>query len=347
MKKLFLRVTALLVLFTLLLLSLTACGENYEQRESSKKEATPVFTLGEDTVNFEVLYTFFRNQCDRTEDFTANYFDGANGPERFRDTLNAAIAEIGRIYAMFAVCRSVGIDPFGADVEAAILEYLKLTVEGGTMGENELYGFDSYDEYLDYVEEKFHMNDAVNRLMLRYAVCEDLLVSYYKKSYQYTDADVAAYFASEDCIHLIWVSRTQNAGMLSREENHSIMERARAKLIEGKHSSAIQYSLEPSTDFYMGRYTLDDAYYSHLIEVAYSLDDGETSEVLDLGVEGFFVIKRLPKTDADLNERHDAITDIFLYDLQTERILETAGALLQGIVYEDFYNSLTAVDFLH
>ena len=347
MKKTFIRTVSLLLLTALLLLSLTACGEKYKLRESSKKEATPVLTLGEDTVNFEVLYTFFMNQCDKIDGFTDSYFDGAEGPARFTATLNAAVAEIAEIYAMFAVCRSVGIDPFSEDVEASIIESLKLTVEGGTMGENELYGFDDYDEYLDYIGEKFHMNDAVNRLMIRYALCEELLMDYYETNHRYTDDDVAAYFASDDCIRVIWVSRTEDAGMLSRTENLNIMARAREKLVAGNHSGAIQYSLEPTTDFYMGRHTMDDAYYSELIEVAYALAEGEVSDILDLGVEGLFVVKRLPKVASHLNEQHESITAIYLYDLQIARILEQADELLQSIVYTDYYNTLTAVDFLY
>ena len=347
MKKTILRAISVLLLTALLLLSLTACGENYKLRESSKKEATPVLTLGQDTVTFEVLYTFFLNQCDKIPSFSAAYFDGAEGAARFTATLSAAIGEISEIYAMFAACREAGIDPYGEDVEEKILEYLKITVEGGTMGENELYGFDSYDDYLAYIEEKFHMNDAVNRLMLRYAICEDLLMAYYANTYPYTDADVAAYFASDACVRIIWVSRTHDAMMQSKEENLAMMNRARTKLIEGNHNGAIQYSLEPATDFYMGRYTLDDAYYSELIELAFAMNDGAVSEVLDLGVEGFFVIKRLAKEDAHLQERHESITDIFLYDLQMENVLDTAAELMQGIVYEELYNNLTAADFVH
>lgn len=347
MKKKLIRAITLFLITALLTLSLTACGEDYKLRESSKKEATPVFTLGEDTVTFEVLYTFFRNQCDKIENFSASYFEGADGPARFTETLAAATHKISEIYAMLAACRAVGIDPYSEDVENKILDYLKITVEGGTMGENELYGFDSYDEYLDYIEENFHMNDAVNRLMLRFAICEDLLMAYYEDSLPYTDADVAAYFESEECIRIIWVSRPHDAMMQSKEDNLKMMNSAREKLIAGKHNSAIQYSLEPATDFYMGRYTLDDAYYSDLIEIAYALGDGEVSDVLDLGVEGFFVIKRLPKEAAHLSERHQIITEIFLYDLQTANILATADDLMQGIVYQDFYYSLTAVDFVH
>lgn len=339
MKTLF-RAFTLLLLAAILLLSLTSCGEDYKMRESSEKEATPVFTLGEDTVNFEVLYTFFRNRLE-----VAGLREDQLDDGRYEAILNEAKAEIAEIYALFAVCRSVGIDPESEEVEERITEYLKMNVEGGVVGDTWIEGYESYDDYLADIKDKYHMNDAVNRLMLRYAVCEDLLASYYQASYPYTEGDVRAFFEGEDCLHIVWVGRTESDGGLGREENLDLMERIKGKLESGDIRGAVGLSMRQDTDFYMGRYSKDEAYYGELIEIAYGLDVGETSRVLDLGTAGFFVVKRLEKSSSDLADRYEEIEEVFLADAMYERVDTKGAELLEGIVYMDAYNSLTIGDF--
>ena len=144
------RIVSLLLLLSLTVSLLTACGESYKLRKSSEKEAATVLTLGEDEVPFEVLYTFFRNRCDLVGDIDADYFSGEEGEARFREMMAAAVEEIAGIYAFLALSREVGIDPYGEEIEDALLDYLKMNVEGGTFGEYEVAGFESYDKYLEY-----------------------------------------------------------------------------------------------------------------------------------------------------------------------------------------------------
>ncbi len=336
--KRFLRASALGILFALLLSSLASCG--YKMRKSTEKEATPVFTLGEDTVNFEVLYTFFLNRME-VRGWTLDSLDG----DDFALLMSEARAEIAEIYALFAVCREVGIDPESKDVEKKITEYVKMNVEGGVVGDTRIEGYESYDAYLADIRSKYHMNDAVNRLMLRYAICEELLVNHYKTAYQYTEEDVEAFFESEDCLHIVWVGRTESDGGLDRAGNLALMDRIREKLESGDVNGAIGLSLRPDTDFYMGRYSKDDAYYGELIDTAFGLSEGETSRVLDLGAVGFFVVKRLAKSSSDLDARYEEILEVYITDMLYADVAAAGDALLQGIVYKDAYNSLTVGDF--
>ena len=340
------RITLLTLVAAMLLLSLTACGENYDLRESTEREATPVLTLGEDTVNFELLYTFFLSQCERIEGFNGEYFTGEGGDARFAAVMAAARAEIAEIYAVFALCREVGIDPYDQKIEAEILEHLKSNVEGGTYGGYEIEGFKSYDAYITYLRETYHMNDAVNRLMLRYAICEERLIDYYDTRFPFTKEDVTAFFESEDCVHVIWVGREAKAYGFNASENYEQMERARKKLLEGDHRGAIQHSTNPTTDFYMGRYTKDKAFYDTLIETVYELEIDETSEILDLGTEGYFLVKRLHKEAIDLDDRYEEILDVFLFEKMYSRIESMAVALDRDAAPTDTYRTLTAKDFL-
>ncbi|MBO7292472.1 MAG: hypothetical protein J6V07_00895 [Clostridia bacterium] len=338
------RVVLLLLILTLVSSSLVSCGESYKLRKSSDKEAETVLTLGEDAVPFEVLYAFFRNQCDRVGNIGADYFAGSEGEARFRDMMAAAERNIAEVYAFFAKCREVGIDPYGEEIEEELLEYLKRSVEGGTFGEYEVEGFESYDKYLEYVKEAFHMTDSVNRLMIRYALCEEKLAEYYRTQYQYTDEDVEAFFGSEDCIRVLWVVR--NGYGLDTAENREQIVIARNYLLAGDHKLAIQHSTSPNSDFYMGRYTKDTAFYEELIEVAYDLREGEVSEILDLGAEGLFVVKRLAKDEADLESQFREITAVYLAEEMYSAVNEKAAALLAGVTYAEGYAALTALDFL-
>ena len=336
-----LRISALLLLLSVLLSALASCGGGYRMKKSTEKEATPVFTIGEDTVNFELLYTFFLNRME-----VAGLTLDTVGAEEFSDLMAAAEAEIAEIYALFAVCREVGIDPFSKDVEKKITEYIKMNVDGGVVGDTWIEGsFEDYDAYLAYIREAYHMNDAVNRLLIRYAICEDLLVSHFKTAYPYTEADVRAFFGSDDCLHIVWVGRTATDGGLDREENLALMASIRDYLIDGEIRSAIGLSLRQDTDFYMGRYSKDDAYYGELIDTAYKLAVGETSGIIDLGPSGFFVVKRLEKDTDDLDTRYREIEEVFLTDALYTDVEEKAAELLQGIVYKDAYNALTVGDF--
>ncbi len=346
MKHRFLRAMALLLALLMLGLPLTACGDGYYKPvESTELESTPVFTLGEDTVNFEVLYTFFHNRCENTPGFSDTYFTGEGAAERFSEVMSEAIGEIALVYAMLALCREVEIDPYSEDMDTAVNETIKTSVDGGTFGEYEIRGFDSYKDYLAYLRREFHMNDAVNRLMMRYAECEEALSDHYAESYAYTEADVRDFFESDDCIRILWVSRFENSGGLDRADNERLMESARQKLRGADPYKALQYSLEPTTDFHMGRHTLDRAYYGKLIDAAYALPVGGVSDVMDLGSEGLFALRRMPKDEA-LTTRYEEIAKVYLGEVMYGRIEEIAAELMDSIVYTDFFSTLTAADIL-
>jgi hypothetical protein len=129
--------------------------------------------------------------------------------------------------------------------------------------------------------------------------------------------------------------------------NRDLLNKARNYFLSGNDNEAFAYTTRPETRFYVGRHTLDRAYYAELMETAYALPIGGVSEVMDLGTEGLFVIKRLAKDSADLASPayYAAITNAYLYDLQMDRVLAKADALMQGIVYKDAYHSLTPADF--
>lgn len=339
MKRSLLRLCSLILAAALLLPLLAACG--YRPVKSTEWEATPVFTLGEATVNMEMLHTFFYTQCDDIPGFSELYFSGDAGALRFAAVRDAAVREIAGVYALFAVCQAVGIDPYSEDIDDKITEYIEISVEGGALGDQTLRGFESYDDYLAHIRKYYHMNDAVNRLMIRYALCEELLSEYYSTQYRHTEADVTAFFESEDCIRIIWVNRLANSAGLDLAGNLELMTKARDNLIAGKFEEAIWYSLSETTDFYMGRYTMDPLYYGELIEAAYAMEVGDTSRIMDLGSLGYYVFSKRTKESSALSTQYRQIEKLYLGDVMYGEIAKKQEELLQGIVYTDFYRGLT------
>ena len=338
------RILALFLVTVLLLSALVSCG-GYRPRKSSKKEASEVFTLGEDTVNFEVLYTFVRNRCEQIEGFTPAYFEGADGEARFAAVLAEAEREIGEIYALFALCREAGIDPEGDEVEDTLEDYLTICVEGGQINEYTLEGAGSYGAFLDTMASNYSMNDAVVRLMLRVAICENLLTTHYEDNLRYTDEDVREFFESDDCIRIIWGSRPHSVMGFTSKENLEMMESIQHHFKTNQNGKAVQLSLNQTSDFYMGRNTKDRALYGELIDVAFALPIGDTSEILDLGSEGYFVIKRLAKDSEDFDDRYRELVPVYITEELYGDVEEKATENLEGIVYTDFYRALTVADF--
>ena len=354
MKKTIFRSVSLLLALVLLLASLTACS--YRPRKSTDEEATPVITFGENTVNFEVLYAFFHGRAERAQGYSADYFEGAEGEVRFAEILEGAVSDVAEIYAMLDACRAVGIDPYSEEIEDAVTEQVKLTVKGGAVDGVIFPGYDSYEDYLADIRESYHMNDAVARLMIRYGICEELLIDYYENEHPYTDDDVSAFFMSDNCIHIVHISRSESDGGFGngfaaddvREFNLDLVTTARNHLLDGNDDKACQLTTRRDPKPYIGRYTYDRAYYATLIDTAFALPEGGVSEVMDLGTEGFHVVKRLAKDLSDLesNAEFAALTEAYLYDLLTGDVLTRAATLLSGVTYTEAYTTLTKDNFL-
>ena len=355
MKKTIFRTVSLLLVLAMAVAMLSACS--YRPRKSTDEEATPVMTLGEATVNFEVLYAFFHSRAERADGYSADYFEGEVGDARFAEILAGATADVAEIYALFDACRAAGIDPYSEEIEEAVTEQVKLTVKGGAVDGVIFPGYKNYKAYLADIRENYHMNDAVARLMIRYGICEELLIDYYENKHPYTDDDVAAFFMSDDCVHIVHISRSESDGGLGgsftaaeiREFNLDLVTTARNHLLQGNDDKACQLTTRRDPKPYIGRYTYDRAYYATLIDTAFALPEGGVSEIMDLGSEGFHVVKRLPKNLADLESHAEfaALTEAYLYDLLTGDVLSRAEALLAGATYTEAYTSLTKDSFVN
>ncbi len=354
------RMTAALSALALLLLAFTACGgEKYPMRPSTVEEQETVFTLGEDAVPFEVLHTFFTNTALSQKDYAEGYFYGAEGEARFSAVMEAAIADIAEIYALFAACRAAGIDPYSEEINKTVASYVEKNMEGGSFSDYYLPSFEDYDAYLAYLKTNYHMNDSVSRLLLRFAACEEALIQYYNESVPHSEETVREFFLSENCIHVNWfrqVGYTEGKG-LTYESAMALMQSAKDRLnVAGSDSFRQEQvfidSFPPATQgelengFYIGKNTWDPAYLGELTEMAFALSDYTVSEIFEAKDGGLYLVYRLPKDPADLTANYNTIESLYLSECMYTAIAEKKASLMAGISYAEGFSSLAASDLL-
>ncbi len=354
------RPLSLLLALILLSLSLSACGgEKYPMRPSSVEEQETVLTLGEDAVPFEVLHTFFTNAAFSEKDYGDGYFDGDEGKAHFDTVMEKAITDMAEIYALFAHCRSVGIDPYSKEIDEKVSSYVEKNMDGGEFAGYNLPSFADYDAYLEYLEKNFHMNDSVSRLLLRYAACEEALIEHYNRSYSYTREDVASFFASDDCIRVNWFRQVgYEAGKgLPYEDALRLMQSAQENLrnaagSQSKLEAVFINSFPPSSTseiqngFYIGRYTWDPAYLGELTEMAFSLLPYGVSEIFEATDGGLYIVYRLEKSEDDFAASYESIEALYLSEKMYEALAVKKADLLNAVTYAEGFSSLTALSIM-
>ena len=350
------RAAALCLSVLLLLPALSGCKkEKYPMRSSTVKESTTVFTLGTVEVPFEVLHTFFTAAALASPGYGEGYFDGDGGEERFTACLGTALSRIADVYALFALAGEAGIDPYGEEITKAVQDMVTLSVDGGTDEEGNVYqGFGGdYNAYLDHQRKVLHMNDSVSRLIFRYAETEKRLIAHHRENAGVTDAEVAAFFNGEDCLHIEWLHQTVREGVDARR----LLETAREKLLEkGVNGGELpadvmaQYSdlsgtsaIDP-TGFYISPRSLESKYAS-VAEAAFSLPVGGLSEVIEAN-GGYFLVYRMEKKPEDLTGRAQEIKALCLTDRFYGEVSARSAELLSGATYTEAFHTLTAAELL-
>ena len=168
------RIVALILLLASLT-SLSACSK-YRVEMSSKTQTTPMFTLGEYTVTREVVDFFYYNR------------QSTHPSEDYATRLAEVEADVAELYAIFAACKSMEIDPFGEEIDAMVENQVKAMIDS----------FPTRRDYIDRIS-KIHMTDTVCRLILRSSICETLLSDVLNP----TDEELRAFCEQDDVIRVL------------------------------------------------------------------------------------------------------------------------------------------------
>ena len=345
------------IIFTFLalamLISLCACNKKttYEPIASSEEEMTTVFRIGKYDVPYELFRTFFLTNKKSLDENNASNWIGDTASEYRQKAIDEIMPQILDVYAMFSMCESYGIDINGEKVTSAVNEYVKLSVEGGMIGDVAVMGHESYDDYIAHLKT-LYMNDSVSRLLIKYSVCEELLREKFFSEYKYDKSDVEEFYYSNECAHITWMNILfENTQYLKLSEMRTLAEKAHSKLAGAKNQKEVinifvQHSAGASASeiengFYIGKYTLDSAYMADIIDAAFSQKAGEYSDLIE-NDNGFYIIYKMEKdsTYLDVKANYEEIEELYLNNQLYRALEEYKSRLSESVSYSSFFNSL-------
>ena len=339
-----------LLLAAALLFSLCSCKNEYKPVPSTNEEKKTVFSVGKYDVPYELFRTFFLTEKEAIDGGDKSVWIGDKAEKSREDALAVIIPEVCDIYAMFSLCEAYGIDINSEEIEKKVKQFVKLSVEGGTIGDSAVLGFEDYDAYLEYLKT-LYMNDSVSRLLIKYSICEEMAREKFIEEYEFTEDDVYAFFKGEECARITWLRRLYEYSSLSPEYEREIANKAHAKMGEAKSfddiiKALVQHSTSTSTSdiengFYIGRYTLDEEYMSEVIDAAFSLKAGEFSDVIE-NYYGLYVVYVMEKDESYLENEagYEEICKLYLNNQFYRALNEHKKRLLSDVSYTSFFGSL-------
>lgn len=329
-------------LAALMLFSLCACG--YRPVKSTKDESATVFSFdGKHEVKYELFRFLFLQKKQAESNGDDSYFEGKDKNALFAEYAKEAEREAAKVYALFSLCEKYGVDPYAEEIEDEITETIKATIDGDETNE----GYGSKRAYLDDIRTVF-LNDSVYRLYLRYDICERLLAAQLKKDGVIGAewADVSAYYCGDETVCATWVLIPySNLGGYTEGMRRELYEQAKGKSNDDFKKMAAQYALTQSPDelaigLYFGRYEYD-ALYQELVETAFSLEEGETSEPFYSG-DGLYILRRLPKDLSYIadEDNREALNEGYMLGSFGAMLAEEEARLLSSVSYTETYEAL-------
>ena len=369
------KIIAALITLTILF-SLTACksDKEYEPVKSTEEEARTVMTLSLDGDTYDVKYelyrAFFLTYKNEIDGGSSEVWQGENKDE-YIEKINAKILDrVTEIYSAFAICKRIGFDIYSKEVESKIKENIKISVEGGSYGTSAIEGFESYEDYLEALK-KINLNYSVQTLLFRYAIAVDAIDRYYIGTatsddvniditigkIEYTKDDVREFYFSDECVRVL---RTNFQKVISYEPLEKA-NRLKAQLeqaanskdtLEEKEKAVVgaimgnglySNSAEIKSGYVIGRYNLDRSYFGEMTDAAFSLEEGQVSNPIEIVTDvedSYYVLYRTYKSEEHFESEYNSVLYVYLTNYVGEISHGVAEQLKDSVLYTDGYASI-------
>ena len=345
-------------LVLLLLFSLSACENDYPPVESTEEELQTVMTLSHDgksyNIPFELYRAFFLQLKSDVDGGNSAVWSGADKEKYITKIDEMILSRICDIYSAFHIADKLGIDLYSEENEETLDEYIKASVEGGSVDSMLFAGFDGdYDAYLASLRE-MNLNYSAQRTLLRYALASELIDYHYfgdsstEGAFKYTLEDVREFYESDEAARFIKGDFSKANTAMTLEEIKALRDSvAEAESAEEAAILIIQKSLTVGEDVMngdvIGINSLDPMYYSQLTEQVFSLDVGKTGEVIEVntGTETrYYIVYRAEKSDEHFEKCRDYITEIYINHTIGKILSEAKDALIKSATPTDTLISL-------
>lgn len=371
------RIIALILALTMLL-PLYACKKKteYSPVESTDEEARTVMTLSMDgkeyNVKYELYRAFFLTYKSEVDGGNAEVWTG-DSKEVYIDRINSMILErITEIYAAFAMCEKIGFDLYSKDVENQIKEYVRISVEGGSYGQENVEGYESYEEYLAALKS-MNLNYSVQTLLFRHAIATDAINTYYigtaspndvnydmeLGSIKYTKDDVRNFYLGDNCAVVLRGSFIKAISFTPEERAAALKETldaaaSSASTLEAKETAVFNKMMGENLytdDLIIGKYdnyNPTKTYYGELadsktVEAAFGISEGEVSDPMDALVESkeaYSILYKTYKSDEYFEENYENIRYVYLTNRVGEITCEIASSLQSSVLYSELLDEL-------
>ena len=354
-----------LILTAATLLTLVACGSKYKPVASTESELKVIARLELDGKTYDVKYELYRalflSNKTAVDGGDNSVWSGENADEYVSKINEIIFNKASIIYSAIHTAESLGYDMYSSEVDDAIEEYIRISVEGN--GDN-VTGHGSYDAFLASLKES-NMNYAVGELMFRYAIAMQKINEYYvgnvdalgesNAEFEFTEANVRDFYFGEDCVRLLNAFVQEGIrdynGMLDMRETIDMKatDLEVAYYIIGATSMTASEILYDGkvTGTVVGRYALDSAYYSEYTEAAFATKSGDVSEIITIsGIndgysDGYYLVYVLDKSEAYYTEHYDEISAEYVSNAIGKLLYDTAAGLRGRISYTDNYSALS------
>ncbi|MBE6635983.1 MAG: hypothetical protein E7617_07295 [Ruminococcaceae bacterium] len=340
------KVIAILLLISSLL-SLIACGESkYPPVESTDEEKRVIMTFKYEKQTYEVKYELYRALF---LNFAADYDKGDKtfwstpDADAAKESINARITDFCLdIYAAIHLSKKLGYDPFSKNADDRIEEYIAESVDGNGA---DIAGFGGdYDAYLESLK-KMNMNYSVQVLLLRYSMAYEKIIDHYAGTFnennpsqsdvgalEYTEEDIRAFYDGDGCVRVSLIEI--NPKYISRKKAENMRDEIAA--ITGEEAAlkhAVQFTASDAKDIMdgvlIGRYSLDGAYYSTVIDTAFDLAPYSTSSLLDVTTDNqsyYWILYKREKTESYFEKNYQDIVNVYVSD--------SIGSIINGVKTE-------------
>lgn len=349
--------------------SLVACGnDKYKPVPSTEEESRVIFTFSIQDTTYEVKYELFRmlflNYKSEIDGGDSAVWTGENS-QKYINAINELIIErAAEIYSTLYYAKSLGYEAYSKEADDDVYESLKLSVEGNGA---DISGFGGdYNKYLSSLKER-NLNYSLFDLLTRYAMASSAIDEYYlgtedaalgsiSGKFEIKEENVRAYYNSEECARVLRMCFAK--GIKSAEQMESYREELSLKtdpfdaayyILSSCGANVVaseliyNHSQGLVSGMIVGAHALDTVTYGEFCDTAFSLADGETSEVFEISDdrEYYYIIYKVAKDSEHFSLCYDDVKTSYIYNEMGKNLDTLKASLLNSVSFTDVGESLS------